>query len=56
MPGLWYAAGHEGAGIGLAPATAEMLASLMLGETPAVAAAPFAPGRASLADSLAGTA
>lgn len=56
VPGLWYAAGHEGAGIGLAPATAEMLASLMLGESPAVAAAPFAPGRASLADSLAGTA
>ena len=56
VPGLWYAAGHEGAGIGLAPATAEMLASLMLGESPAVAAALFAPGRASLADSLAGTA
>ena len=55
MPGLWYAAGHEGAGIGLAPATAEMLASLMLGESPAVAAAPFAPGRAPLADSLART-
>lgn len=56
VPGLWYAAGHEGAGIGLAPATAEMLASLMLGEQPAIAASPFAPGRASLAGSLAGTA
>jgi glycine/D-amino acid oxidase-like deaminating enzyme len=54
--GLWYAAGHEGAGIGLAPATAEMLASLMLGEPPAIAASPFAPGRASLTESLAGTA
>lgn len=56
VPGLWYAAGHEGAGVGLAPATAEMLASLMLGEQPAVAASPFAPGRASLAGSCAGTA
>ena len=56
MTGLWYAAGHEGAGIGPAPVTAEMLASLMLREPPAVAAAPFALDRASLADSLAGTA
>jgi len=54
VPGLWYAAGHEGAGIGLAPATAEMLACLMFGEQPAVEAPPFAPGRASLAGSLAG--
>ena len=53
VPGLWYAAGHEGAGIGLAPATAEMLTSLMLGEQPTIAASPFAPGRASLSDSLA---
>jgi glycine/D-amino acid oxidase-like deaminating enzyme len=56
VPGLWYAAGHEGAGIGLAPATAEMLASLMLGQEPAISAAPFAPDRASLAGALAGTA
>jgi glycine/D-amino acid oxidase-like deaminating enzyme len=56
VPGLWYAAGHEGAGIGLAPATAEMLASLMLGEQPAVEASSFSPSRASLAGSFAGTA
>ena len=56
VPGLWYAAGHEGAGIGLAPATAEILASLMLGEQPAIAASPFAPDRASLRDHFAGTA
>ena len=48
VPGLWYAAGHEGAGIGLAPATAEMLASLMVGEQPTISASPFSPGRASL--------
>ncbi len=56
VAGLWYAAGHEGAGIGLAPATAEILAALICGEQPAVAAAPFAPGRASLTAAHAGTA
>jgi glycine/D-amino acid oxidase-like deaminating enzyme len=56
VPGLWYAAGHEGAGIGLAPATAEMLASLMLAEQPAIAAPPFAPDRASLQDNFVGMA
>ena len=49
VPGLWYAAGHEGAGIGLAPATAEVIASLMLDEPTAVDATPFAPSRESLA-------
>ncbi len=48
-PGLWYATGHEGAGIGLAPATAEMLAALMSGEEPELAAGPFLPSRPSLA-------
>ncbi len=43
VPGLWYASGHEGAGIGLAPATAELLATLLLGGTPAVATDPFLP-------------
>lgn len=56
VPGLWYAAGHEGAGIGLAPATAELLTSLMMGERPAVDASSFSPNRPSLAGSLAGTA
>ncbi len=54
VPGLWYAAGHEGAGIGLAPATAEILASLMLDEQPVVDATPFSPSRASLAGLLTG--
>jgi glycine/D-amino acid oxidase-like deaminating enzyme len=54
VPGLWYAAGHEGAGIGLAPATAAVLTSLMMGEPPAIDASSFAPNRSSLM-SLAGT-
>jgi glycine/D-amino acid oxidase-like deaminating enzyme len=45
VPGLWHATGHEGAGIGLAPATGELLAALLTGEPPAVDAAPFAPAR-----------
>ncbi len=56
VPGLWYATGHEGAGIGLAPATAELLASLMLGEPSAVETSAFAPNRPSLAGTLAGRA
>ncbi|WP_344473095.1 FAD-dependent oxidoreductase [Glycomyces algeriensis] len=31
FPGLWHASGHEGAGIGLAPATGRLLADLMCG-------------------------
>ncbi|MFH9423805.1 NAD(P)/FAD-dependent oxidoreductase [Streptomyces sp. NPDC017529] len=34
VPGLWHATGHEGAGIGLAPATGELLAALYAGERP----------------------
>ncbi|MCW2850859.1 MAG: dependent oxidoreductase [Nocardioides sp.] len=49
VPGLWHANGHEGAGIGLAPATAEILGALITGERPVVAAAPYSPGRAELA-------
>lgn len=40
-PGLWHATGHEGAGIGLAAGTGRMLADLLTGGTPEVAAAPF---------------
>lgn len=53
-PGLWHASGHEGAGIGLSLATAEMLAAQMLGTTPPIDAAPFALSRASLAPHLEG--
>jgi glycine/D-amino acid oxidase-like deaminating enzyme len=44
-PGLWLATGHEGLGITLAPATARLLAALVLGRPPAVAADPFLPAR-----------
>jgi glycine/D-amino acid oxidase-like deaminating enzyme len=46
--GLWYATGHEGAGIGLAPATAVMLAALLCGEEPELASDPFSPARPTL--------
>jgi len=49
IPGLYHATGHEGAGIGLAPATAELLAALIDGDSPPVDPAPFAPGRAVIA-------
>jgi D-hydroxyproline dehydrogenase subunit beta len=43
--GLYHASGHEGAGIGLAPATAEMVTALLAGSPPPVDPAPFAPAR-----------
>jgi glycine/D-amino acid oxidase-like deaminating enzyme len=46
--GLWHAAGHEGAGIGLAPATGLLIAQLVTGQPPAIDPAPFAPGRPAL--------
>jgi len=45
VPGLFHATGHEGAGIGLAPATAELITALVNGTEPVVDPAPFAPGR-----------
>ena len=53
MPGLWHATGHEGAGIGLSLATAELIRDLMRGTAPAIDAAPFSVGRTSLAPHLA---
>ncbi len=41
VPGLWHATGHEGAGIGLAPATGRLLAELFTGAAPHVDPAPF---------------
>jgi glycine/D-amino acid oxidase-like deaminating enzyme len=46
VQGLWVAAGHEGLGVTTALATAELLADLMAGRTPALDPLPFAPGRA----------
>jgi D-hydroxyproline dehydrogenase subunit beta len=45
LPGLYHATGHEGAGIGLAPATAELVTALIDGKDPPAGAAPFAPAR-----------
>lgn len=45
VPGLLHACGHEGAGIGLAPATAELITDLITGRTTSVDAKPFSPER-----------
>lgn len=52
MPGLWYATGHEGAGIGLSLATAELIRDLMQGRPTRIDAALYSVGRASLAPHL----
>lgn len=44
-PGLWHAAGHEGAGIGLAAGTGKLLAQAMSGADPDLALHPFRPER-----------
>ncbi|GAA2439208.1 FAD-dependent oxidoreductase [Actinomadura vinacea] len=41
LDGLWHAAGHEGAGIGLSVGTGRLLADLLLGRDPPVEPAPF---------------
>ncbi|MEU7156651.1 NAD(P)/FAD-dependent oxidoreductase [Streptomyces chrestomyceticus] len=50
LPGLWHATGHEGAGIGLAPATGELLAQLYAGERPFLAPEPYRVARPGLAE------
>ncbi|MEU6078940.1 FAD-dependent oxidoreductase [Streptomyces sp. NPDC047108] len=47
-PGLWHAGGHEGAGIGLAAATGELLAELYAGQPPHLAPEPFRVDRPGL--------
>jgi glycine/D-amino acid oxidase-like deaminating enzyme len=44
-PGLWHACGHEGAGIGLAPATGQLIADALTGVPPALDMTPFRPDR-----------
>jgi len=51
-PGLWYATGHEGAGIGLSLATAELIRDLMQGRPTRIDAAPYSAARDSLAPYL----
>ncbi|MFF7203126.1 NAD(P)/FAD-dependent oxidoreductase [Streptomyces sp. NPDC008141] len=45
VPGLFHACGHEGAGIGLAPATGLLITAALCGERPPLDPAPFAPER-----------
>jgi len=48
LPGMWHATGHEGAGIGLAPATGELLARLFTGAPTPVDPRPFRVDRAAV--------
>ncbi|MFE6255741.1 NAD(P)/FAD-dependent oxidoreductase [Agromyces sp. NPDC057865] len=48
VAGLFHAAGHEGAGIGLAPTTGHLIAHAVLGTPAPLDPAPFLPTRASL--------
>ncbi|BAJ32434.1 MULTISPECIES: FAD-binding oxidoreductase [Kitasatospora] len=45
VPGLYHACGHEGAGIGLAPATGLLISRQLTGERPELDLAPFRPER-----------
>ncbi|HEU4568235.1 MAG TPA: FAD-binding oxidoreductase [Marmoricola sp.] len=45
VPGLFHACGHEGAGIGLAPATGRLVAQLLTGAVTDVDPAAFSPER-----------
>ncbi len=45
VPGLLHACGHEGAGIGLAPATGLLIAAALTGTEPPVPVHPFRPDR-----------
>lgn len=44
-PGLWHACGHEGAGVGLAAGTGQLIAEALTGEPTSLDLAPFAPER-----------
>lgn len=48
VPGLLHACGHEGAGIGLAPATGRLIADLLTDAAPRVDPGPFDPMRFAL--------
>ncbi|MEV5318843.1 FAD-binding oxidoreductase [Streptomyces sp. NPDC052687] len=45
VPGLHHACGHEGAGIGLATGTGQLIARVLAGERPELDLAPFRPDR-----------
>lgn len=44
-PGLWHAAGHEGAGIGLSAGTGKLLAQALSSQAPDLDLSPFTPAR-----------
>jgi len=52
VKGLWHAAGHEGAGIGLAPASGELISKLITGNKPFMDATSFSPARFQKVDHL----
>ena len=45
VKGLWHSAGHEGAGIGLAPGSAALITDAILGRQSFMDASPFSPSR-----------
>lgn len=45
VKGLWHSAGHEGAGIGLAPGSAALITDAILGKESFMDASPFSPSR-----------
>lgn len=45
IKGLWHSAGHEGAGIGLAPGSAQLITDEILGKSSFMNASPFSPKR-----------
>ena len=47
-PGVWFATGHEGAGVGLSMATADLIRAQICGAATPLDATPFAPDRATL--------
>ncbi|HVK23528.1 MAG TPA: FAD-binding oxidoreductase [Actinokineospora sp.] len=52
LPGLWHATGHEGAGIGLAPATGDLLTELLTGADPHLDPTPFRVDRPAVMEAL----
>ncbi|HEX3492855.1 MAG TPA: FAD-binding oxidoreductase [Streptosporangiaceae bacterium] len=45
LPGLLHACGHEGAGVGLAPVTGQLIAQVAAGQAPSLPLAPLRPTR-----------
>ncbi len=55
LPGLWHATGHEGAGIGLSLATAELLAQMVTGRPTTLDPTPFRVDRPAVLAPVAST-